>query len=277
MPKSKRQKKIRLTNTDAKGRDRKEAFMQQVRECVQEYDNIYVFSVNNMRNYHLKDLRQERNQDRFFFGKNKIMQLALGRDADEEQEEGLHLVSQHIVGECGLLFTNDDPEEVEKFFDEYGVDDYARSGFEATERVAFPKGQQEQFVHSLEPALRKLGMPCKVDNGLVALTRDWVLCEQGEELTPEQARLLKYYDIKMARFAIELRCHWANECFVDFENPENSTVAGTKITRSLVESMRVDQEVVDEEMDAEEEEQKQEEESSSSSKKGKGKKKKGKK
>lgn len=52
-----------------------------------------MFSVNNMRNNLLKELRSEWKQNsRFIFGKNRIMQLGLGRTSGEEAEPQLHKV-----------------------------------------------------------------------------------------------------------------------------------------------------------------------------------------
>ena len=42
----------------------------------------------------------------------------------------------------------------------------------------------------MEPELRKLGLPTMLVNGIVTLSRDHVVCREGEKLTPEQAQLL---------------------------------------------------------------------------------------
>lgn len=46
-----------------------------------------------MRNTKLKDLRHEWKDSRFFFGKNKVMAIALGRTKSDECEDQLNLVS----------------------------------------------------------------------------------------------------------------------------------------------------------------------------------------
>ena len=47
-----------------------------------------------MRNAKLKDLRTEWRESRFFFGKNRVMQLALGRTESDEYKTNLHYVSE---------------------------------------------------------------------------------------------------------------------------------------------------------------------------------------
>ena len=53
-----------------------------------------MYSVENMRNSQLKDVRSQWKNDRFFYGKNRVMQLALGRTEAEEYKEGLHHVAE---------------------------------------------------------------------------------------------------------------------------------------------------------------------------------------
>ena len=50
--------------------------------------------------------------DRFFFGKNKVMGVALGRTPEDEFRENLHKVTKQLWGQHGLLFTNRNKEDV---------------------------------------------------------------------------------------------------------------------------------------------------------------------
>lgn len=76
-----------------------------------QFSHICVFSVENMRNNLLKDLRQQLGTGRcvttsfscmytsvvvcrVFLGKNKVLQLALGRNESDEYKDGLHFVSK---------------------------------------------------------------------------------------------------------------------------------------------------------------------------------------
>jgi len=49
---------------------------------------------------------------RFFFGKNKVMAIALGRTEEEEMQPNIHKLAGMLHGQCGLLFTNKKKEEV---------------------------------------------------------------------------------------------------------------------------------------------------------------------
>ncbi|XP_037954813.1 mRNA turnover protein 4 homolog [Teleopsis dalmanni] len=212
MPRSKRDKKISLTKTDRKGLAWKQRIIEDIRKCVGIYTNIFVFQVQNMRNNLLKDLRHEwKENSRFFFGKNRIMQIGLGRTEAEEIEPGLHEVSKRLNGQVGLLFTTKSKKEVLDWAESYWAVEYARSGFVATETVTLPEGPLEEFTHSMEPHLRSLGMPVKLQKGVVTLYSAYTVCEEGKILTPEQARILKLIANPMAKFRLAIKCSWSKD------------------------------------------------------------------
>jgi ribosomal protein L10 len=59
MPKSKRARVVHLTKVDKKGKELTLKLFSNVRECLDEYQYCFVFSVENMRNTYLKDVRNQ--------------------------------------------------------------------------------------------------------------------------------------------------------------------------------------------------------------------------
>lgn len=211
MPKSKRNRAVSLTKTKKKGLELKTGLVKEIQECVDNYAYIYVFSVENMRNSKLKEVRNEWKHSRFFFGKNKVMIIALGRDREAEYKENLHKIANKLKGQCGLMFSNQAKEDVIKWFKDYSELDYARSGNEATSDVTVDAGPLDQFQHSMEPQLRQLGLDTTLKKGIITLQTDFQICKEGDTLTPEQARLLKLFGNPMAEFHISLLCMWSND------------------------------------------------------------------
>jgi len=208
MPKSKREKLISLTQVKKRvGIERKQELAEHLREYVDQYNSIYVFTVDNMRNSKLKELRGRFPSSRFFMGKNTIVARTLGKDEESELKPNLHKISMMMEGECGLFFTNEDKDEMMDFFKSYKQTDYARSGFVPIETIERHPGPIE-MTHVIEPTLRKLGMTTSLKNGVIVLEKEYTLCTAGEPLTPENARLLKLFDIKLADFHIDLKAVW---------------------------------------------------------------------
>ncbi|XP_033109679.1 mRNA turnover protein 4 homolog [Anneissia japonica] len=193
MPKSKRDKRISLTNTKKKGLELKQKLIQEVQDSVDKFSRIFLFSVDNMRNVKLKEVRNRWRHSRFFFGKNKVMSVALGRTREDEYRENLHQLSKKLTGNVGLLFTNEKKDDVMRWFDDFQDPDYARTGNKALFNYELDQGPLDQFPHSLEPQLRQLGLPTTLKKGVIHMIDDYTVCKEGQTLTPEQARILVSY------------------------------------------------------------------------------------
>mmetsp|Transcript_17251 Transcript_17251/g.67127 ORF Transcript_17251/g.67127 Transcript_17251/m.67127 type:complete len:230 (-) Transcript_17251:26-715(-) len=215
MPKSKRNKIVSLTVAQKGGREKKEQLVEDIRDCLEAYKYIVVFNTNNMRNTKLKDVRNKWADSRFFFGKNRVMAVALGRTVEEELLPGLSKVSAQLTGNCGLFFTNEKKKDIEEFFKTYREPDYSRSGAMAEATITLAKGPLESHFRSELPVsfppssitmLRTLGMrQIKLNNGVIELTDDHTICEVGDTLTPEQCKLLKLWYIKLSDFFFSMQ------------------------------------------------------------------------
>lgn len=220
MPKSKRNKVVTLSETKKKGREHKESVINAVRKAAEDYISVYVFSFENMRNSKFKELRERlKSSSRFFLGSNKVLQIALGRTAADEVKDGIHKASAMLHGDCGLFFTNLPKEEVVRIFESFEEYDFARTGTPATETVELKEGPLEQFTHDMEPFLRKQGMPVRLNKGVIELVADYVVCNEGEPISPEASRILRLLGVQMAAFHLYLVCQWVPGEFKVFQNP----------------------------------------------------------
>jgi len=212
LPKSKRDKEVSLTKVKKKTKETKTSLVDAIRVCVDEYKTLLLFTVENMRTTKFVQIRQEFKRDsRFFFGKNNIMAIALGRTPEDEYKDGLHKISKRLVGQCGLMFTNRPIADVIQYFAGFKEPDYARAGHEVDEMVTLPAGPLENFAFSMEPQLRKLGLPTQLQKGVITLLSDHVVCRAGDKLTPDQARILKLLEKPLAMFRVTLIAQWTPE------------------------------------------------------------------
>ncbi|CAD6190111.1 unnamed protein product [Caenorhabditis auriculariae] len=212
MVKSKRDKDVSLTKVKKKTKEGKVQMVAEVRKCVDHYKNLFIFTIANMRSNRFIDVRQKyKETSRFFFGKNNVLAVALGKHKSDEYANDLHRVSSSLKGQCGLMFTNLTKATVLKEVAKASEEDFARVGDTAKETIVLPEGHLEQFSFSMEPQLRKLGMPTKLDKGIVALYQDFEVCKEGEPLTADQAKILKLLDIKMSQFKLIFKGHWESK------------------------------------------------------------------
>ena len=208
MPKSKRRSTKALTNTNKKGRELKSQVVESIRGAIDAYKSVYVFSYENMRTNHFKEVRVAFRDSRFFLGKNKVMKVALGRSNEEEYLTELSKTANDIEGSTGVLCTNQSQEDVEAYFAKTSMISFAKSGFAATETITIPAGFLSEFVGSMYESLHKLGLPVFLNKGQLELTEEYTICTQGEMLTPERAKLLVHFDTPMAEFKLNLVSRW---------------------------------------------------------------------
>lgn len=164
--------------------------------------------------------------DSLFFGKTKVMAVALGHTPETEAAQNLHLLTPYLTGAVGLLFTSRTPESVTSFFDSFRPLDFARAGTVSTRSFTIPNGlvysragevpasEDEPISHTIEPALRKLGVPTRLVKGKVMLEltngeEGYLVCREGEALDSRQTTLLKMFGVATAEFHVALKAHWS--------------------------------------------------------------------
>ncbi|TQV99885.1 hypothetical protein V2A60_005313 [Cordyceps javanica] len=227
MPKSKRSRTFNLTQVNKKGREQKDKLFQNIRDAVPDYQHCIVFSVDNMRNTYLKNVRRELSDSRLFFGKTKLMAKALGQTPEEAVAPGIDAIARLLTGNVGLVFTNRAVESVLSYFDGLALVDFARAGVVATRTFAIPPGvvhatagevhadNDVPLEHTLEPELRRLGVPTRMVKGRVVLGAEdgegepYVVCKEGDVLDSRQTRLLKMFDVCLSEFKVKVPAYWS--------------------------------------------------------------------
>ncbi|WVR05208.1 hypothetical protein IAU60_002220 [Kwoniella sp. DSM 27419] len=223
MPKSKRSKVTTLAKTPVRStKASKQALVNEIRAQVDKYDHAWIFSVGDMRNEGLKEVRSQwRGTGRFFFGKGKVMAKALGTTPETEYQEGMAQLAKRLKGQCGLFFTSHPVDETVEWFESWTRREYARMGAKATAEIVLPEGpiltpytvpaSGDPFPHSMEPQLRALGLATTLVRGVPSLNNPHVLCQEGEKLSSEKCRILKLLAVQMSEFRIHLGSRWSKE------------------------------------------------------------------
>ncbi|KAH8425220.1 ribosome assembly factor MRT4 [Aspergillus melleus] len=226
MPRSKRARVVHESKTAKKShKEQTRRLYANIREAVENYEHLFVFDVNNMRNTYLKDVRTEFADSRLFFGKTKVMAVALGHNPESEAATNLHKLAPHLTGAVGLLFTSRDPQSVIEYFENFRPLDFARAGTVSTRSFSLPNGlvysrggdlpasEDEPVSHTIEPELRKLGVPTRLVKGKVMLEltegqESFPICREGETLDSRQTTLLKMFGVVSSEFHVALKAQW---------------------------------------------------------------------
>ena len=175
---------------------------------------------------------------RLFFGNTKLIAVALPLTPESEAYPHTSLLTPHLHGSVGLLFSPRPPSAILSYFSTFVPLDFARAGSTASRTFALPPGvlysrggeiSQDEDVplaHSVEPNLRKLGLPTRLVKGKVELDGEFVVCKEGEVLGSGQTTLLKMFGIAMAEFRVGVEAYWERET-------GEVTVVGKGVKRKL--------------------------------------------
>jgi mRNA turnover protein 4 len=143
----------------------------------------------------------------------------LSTTPEDEHAPTLSALSKHVTGTVGLLFTSREPQSILEYFSSYAPLDYAR-GYRCVEDVygscwdgALAGGEisaeeDVPLAHSLEVAVRKLGMPTKLVKGRWSW-RMSIRCVGREVLNSSQTALLKTFGVVTAEFRVDVKAYWS--------------------------------------------------------------------
>lgn len=164
--------------------------------------------------------------NRIFFGKTKLMSRALGTTPEDALADGIHGLAPHLQGNVALLLTSRPVESITRYFADFSPVDFARAGTVAPRDFVLPPGVvystggatgvppefDVPLGHTIEPELRRLGVPTRMVRGKVVLGGDetgegsegYVVCKAGDVLDSRQTRLLKLFDACMSEFKVRV-------------------------------------------------------------------------
>ena len=127
-----------------------------------------------------------------------------------------------------MLVTNQSQDDVLEYFSNLAEPDFARTGGTATETIVLKEGPLTMFSHSMEPQLRQIGLPVQLVKGVVTLLTDHTVCNEGDVLSSEQARVLKLLGHQQAEFKLNIVSGWNKEGgkFTVFKEIENKGGSG---------------------------------------------------
>lgn len=151
------------------------------------------------------------------------MSRALGTAPSDAAADGTDRLTRHLRGSVALLLTDRSPQSVSEYFAALSPVDFARAGAVAPRSFVIPPGvvyatggavpaeHDVPLGHTIEPELRRLGVPTRMVRGKVVLgdeegtgSEGYVVCKEGDVLDSRQTRLLKLFDQCMSEFKVRV-------------------------------------------------------------------------
>ena len=226
MPKSKRNRVVPLSKVTKKGPgEKKERQVKNIHKYLKQYKYCYVFTYKNMTNIAMNSLKEYFKDSIFMIGKNHVMQVGLGKTVEEEAKEGSSNLNKFLKGNCGLFFTDKDPDDIINYFKEYSSPYFGNVGSISNQTLILKRGfdpHLNDFPSSMESQFRQLGMNIKIDDAKFCLLDDYIVCQEGKELTPDQSKMCKHLNIYLDEFKIYIKAYLGNNgLFKEVDDNDN--------------------------------------------------------
>ncbi|KAL7754486.1 ribosomal protein P0 (A0) (L10E) [Sorochytrium milnesiophthora] len=182
--------------------DKKAAYFAKLTQLLESHKSIFLINVDNVGSNQMHNVRIKlRGRATLLMGKNTMVRRALKQlVADNPSYEKL---LQHIKGNVGFVFTNEDLKGIRDDLVADRVRAPAKAGAVAPLDVIVPAGNT-----GMEPGktsfFQALGIPTKITKGMVEITTDFHLIKAGNKVGPSDATLLNMMNISPFTYGLSV-------------------------------------------------------------------------
>jgi large subunit ribosomal protein L10 len=179
--------------------EKKVKMLAQLEELVSRYNTIALAKIHKVRAAQLMSLRKKlAGQARLLVAKNTLAKKALQKLKNSEPFVKL------LEGQNLLIFTNMDPFKLNLLLERNKVFLPARAGDVATDPIVVPAGNTGLPPGPVLSEFKECGIPTRIDAGSIWVTKDTVVRQKGEVISPKLASLLAKLGIKPIRAGISI-------------------------------------------------------------------------
>jgi large subunit ribosomal protein LP0 len=191
------------------------AYEERLNKLLDKYSKVYFVTVDNVTSQQMHNVRRGlRGRGELLMGKNTLQKKVISNRAVAEGasnndkaifekfvKEGL------IVGNCGLIFTNDELSSILDVITKNRIQAPARVGAVSPVEVTIPAGNT-----GLEPTMtsffQALNIATKISKGTVEIVADKKVLSVGDKVDNSTAALLTKLKINPFFYGLQLRAVW---------------------------------------------------------------------
>src|SRR3990167_2124940 len=171
---------------------RKTQLYQQLQEMPKKYDVIALVRMEKVRSSQLLPLRKK--------FKDKVAKKAL----ETLDIPGIKNIIEDLTGQCLFMFTNMSPFKLNVLLGKNKILLLARAGDIASKDIVIPAKNTGVAPGPILTDFKEAGVPTKIDQGTIWITKDTTPVEKGGIISPKLATLLGKLDIKAVEAGISL-------------------------------------------------------------------------
>lgn len=200
--------------------------IEEIKEIFKEYKSIGIASLRKVRATQLQELKKNMKGKVYLrVLKNTLIKLAI----DEMNKEEFKKLEAYLEGSNVFLFTDLNPFKLALMLERGKILTTAKANDTAAFDVVIPASNTGQPPGPVISQLNAVGLPTRIENGSVCISKDTLVVRKGEAINERLAGVLSKLNIKSVELGISMRAVFDDGMLITGELL-NVDVAATKKT-----------------------------------------------
>jgi len=181
--------------------------VEEIVNVLKDCKSIGIASLQKVRASQLQELKKSmKGQVTFRVLKNTLVKLAL----DEMKKTELSPLEDYLEGPNVFMFTELNPFKLAILLEKGKVKTFAKAGDLAAMDVVIPVSNTGQPPGPVISQLNAVGLPTKIENGSVWVSKDTLVVRRGEAINDRLASVLSKLGLKTVELGISMRAIYDN-------------------------------------------------------------------
>jgi len=187
--------------------DQKSSEVEAIKDILKEYKSIGIASLRKVRASQLQELKKSMAGKVYLrVLKNTLIRIAI----DEMNQAELKKLEEYLEGSNVFLFTDLNPFKLALLLERGKVKTTAKANDVAAMDVVIPASNTGQPPGPVISQLNAVGLPTKIENGSVWVSKDTLVVRKGEAINERLASVLSKLGIKAVELGISMRAVFDN-------------------------------------------------------------------
>lgn len=194
--------------------DEKSSEVAAIKEIFKEYKSVGIASLQKVRASQLQELKKSMHGQVYLrVLKNTLIKIAL----EELNQAELKKLEEYLEGSNVFLFTDLNPFKLALMLEKGKVRTFAKANDVAAEDIVVPSSNTGQPPGPVISQLNAVGLPTRIENGSVWVSKDTLVVRRGEPINDRLAGVLSKLGIKSVELGISMRAVYDNGMMIPGE------------------------------------------------------------
>jgi large subunit ribosomal protein L10 len=178
-----------------------------IKDIFKEYKSVGIASLQKVRASQLQELKKSMaGQVYLRVLKNTLIKIAI----EEMNQAELKKLEEYLEGSNVFLFTDLNPFKLAIMLEKGKVKTFAKANDTAAEDIVVPSSNTGQPPGPVISQLNAVGLPTRIENGSVWVSKDTLVVRKGEPINDRLAGVLSKLGIKSVELGISMRAVFDN-------------------------------------------------------------------